>query len=87
MPFGTAYTLAFARVLYGSDVTFAYNVAGSARNDSVVVDADLHPDGSTMRVLYRSSATPLGKLPVRTAANGTRNVVLDLAPHEVIILG
>jgi glycosidase len=86
LPFGTTYTLAFARVLYGSDVTFAYNVSASRRTDRVVVDADLHADGSTMQVIYRSTATPAAPLPVRTAANGTRHVELDLAPREVILL-
>ena len=87
LPFGASYTLAFSRLLYGTEVVFAYNVAGTARNDFVVVDADLHPDASTMNVLYRSGGGSMAPLPVAAAANGTRHVRLALAPREVIIFG
>src|ERR1044071_2192907 len=39
LPFGTTYTLAFARVLYGHEVLVAYNVSTQARHDRVIVDA------------------------------------------------
>jgi glycosidase len=81
-PFGTTYTLAFSRILYPEEVLVAYNVSGSARSDSVVVDASLHADGSTMRFLYGGT----GMVPVRTAPNGTRFVKLDLKAREFVIL-
>ena len=86
LPFGTTYTLAFSRMLYASEVLFAYNVSLAQRQDFVVVDADLHADGAQMNVLYRSSGSTRSPVTVRTAANGTRNVHLDLAPREVVIL-
>jgi glycosidase len=81
-PFGTTYTLAFSRILYPEEVLVAYNVSGSARSDSVVVDASLRADGSTMRFLYGGTGT----VPVRTAPNGTRFVELDLKAREFVIL-
>jgi glycosidase len=81
-PFGTTYTLASSRILYPEEVLVAYNVSGSARSDSVVVDASLHADGSTMRFLYGGT----GMVPVRTAPNGTRFVKLDLKAREFVIL-
>jgi alpha-amylase len=87
LPFGTTYTLAFSRLLYGAEVLFAYNVDAAPRNDCVVVDADLHPNASTMRVLYRSGGGSTAPINVATAPNGTRNVQLALAGREVIILG
>ena len=86
-PVATAYTLAFSRLLYGSEVLFAYNVENAPRNDYVVVDADLHADKSTINILYRSSGASMAPLTVESAADGTRNVRLSLGPHEVIILG
>jgi alpha-amylase len=87
LPFGTSYTLAFSRLLYGSEVLFAYNVSNTTRTDFVVVDADLRPHESTMNVLCRTGIGPTTPITVRTASNGTRNVPLTLAPHEVMILG
>jgi alpha-amylase len=81
-PFGTAYTLAFSRVLYPQEILVAYNVAGNDRHDRVVVDSVLHPDGSTMRFLFGGTGT----VPVHTATNGTRFVKLDLAAHQFVIL-
>jgi alpha-amylase len=86
LPFGTSYTLAFSRILYPAEVLFAYNVADVARNDFVVVDADLHPAGSEMAILYRSGAGPMAALPVGSAPDGTRNVRIALGPREVMIL-
>lgn len=82
LPFGSDYTLAFSRMLYGSEVLVAYNVSSSGRSDSVVVDADLHAPGSTMTYLYGGSGT----VPVMSAPDGTRLVTLNLAPHEFVIL-
>jgi glycosidase len=81
-PFGFNYTLAFSRILYPDEILVAYNVANSDRHDSVIVDATLHKDGSTMRLLYPNPGT----VTVRTAGDGSRFVKLDLAPHQFVIL-
>ena len=82
-PFGSDYTLAFSRILYPQEVLVAYNVSGQARHDAIVVDSDLHPEPSTMTFLHGDGAGPV---PVQTAADGTRCIPLDLAPHEFVIL-
>ena len=81
-PFGSTYTLAFSRILYPHEVLVAYNVSNQTRHDSVVVDAILHPDSSTMSFLYGQQ----GLVPVHTAADGTRFIHLDLTPHQFVIL-
>src|SRR5246500_1222460 len=57
MPFGTTYTLAFSRILYGRETLVAYNVAASPRADAIVVDASLHQAGDTLRYLYGGTGT------------------------------
>ena len=56
-PFGTTYTLAFSRVLYGSEVLVAYNISDKPRNEFVVVDASIHKAGDTMNFLYPNQGT------------------------------
>ena len=82
LPFGRSYTLAFSRLLYGSEVLVAYNVAGDPRADCVTVDASLHAPGSTMSFLYGA----IGSVPVQRAANGTAFVRLALTPHQFVVL-
>ncbi len=65
LPFGTTYTLAFSRLLYGNEVLVAYNLSSNPRSDFIVVDADLHPNGSTVSFLYGGAGT----LPVHVAPN------------------
>ncbi len=81
-PFGSDYTLAFSRMLYGREILVAYNVSGAARSDCVIVDATLHPASSRMQFLYGKA----GSVPVSTAPDGTRFVKLDLAPHQFVVL-
>jgi glycosidase len=81
-PFGSTYTLAFSRILYPEEILVAYNVSASGRSDSIVIDGELHADGSTMQFLYGGTGT----VAVRTAANGTRFVKLDLKGHQFVIL-
>lgn len=81
-PFGSTYTLAFSRILYGREVLVAYNVSGQARSDSVVVDATLHADGTTMTFVYGGAGT----VRVNTAPGGFRNVQLNLAPYQFVIV-
>ena len=73
-PFGSTYTLAFSRLLYGKEVVVAYNVSNQPRTDSVIVDSTLHADGSTMRFLYGGA----GPRTVGTAPDGSRFVSLPL---------
>jgi glycosidase len=80
-PYGTTYTLAFSRLLYGSETLVAYNVSGQHRNDFVIVDAILHNQGDKLTYLYGDS----GSASVQEA-DGTRFVQLDLAPYQFVIL-
>ena len=82
-PFGTAYTLAFSRLLYGREVLVAYNVSGQPRNDCVVVDATLHPDYSAISFLYGAQ----GSVTVQTAPDGSRFVSLSLPAYGFVVLG
>jgi glycosidase len=82
MPFGSEYTLGFSRMLYSVEVLVAYNVSGAIRGDSVVVDATLHPAGSTMTYLYGG----VGTVAVETAASGAHFVTLPLAPYQFVVL-
>jgi len=81
-PYGSSYTLAFSRLLYGREVLVAYNVSGQPRQECVIVDATLHPQAAEMQFLYGGQ----GSVPVETAANQARFVRLDLAPHAFVIL-
>jgi glycosidase len=81
-PFGTTYTLALSRLLYGQEVLIAYNVSGQPRTDFVIVDSTLHADGSTMRFLYGGAGTT----PVQTATDGSRFVRLNLPAFGFVIL-
>jgi glycosidase len=82
LPFGTAYTLAFARIVYPAETLIAYNVSDAPRNDCVVVDASLHHVGDNMAFLCGA----VGTVRVEQAANGTMFVRLALAPHQFVIL-
>jgi alpha-amylase len=82
LPFGTTYTLAYSRLLYGSEVLVAYNVSAQPRADHVVIDATLHPPGSSLNFLFGST----GSIPVSTAPDGTRFITLALSGHQFVIL-
>ncbi len=82
LPFGTDYTLAFSRILYGREVLVAYNVGGSQRQDRVVVDAAVQPAGKVMKPLYPAGAGAV----VQRSASGTAFVQLDLGPQQFVIL-
>ena len=82
LPFGSTYTLAFSRLLYGQEILIAYNVSAAARSDRIIVDATLHPDLSRMTFLYGKP----GQVQVQTAPAGARFVQLDLAPHQFVVL-
>jgi alpha-amylase len=81
LPYGSGYTLAFSRLLYGREVLVAYNVSSSPRNDHVVIDLNLHQPGDQLQFLYGGT----GSVPV--AGTTIRNVQLNLAAHQFVILG
>jgi alpha-amylase len=81
-PYGTQYTLAFSRMIYGSEVLVAYNVSNNATSFAIVVDASLHKAGDTMTFLYGKT----GAVAVQQTANGTRFVQFPLSAHEFVIL-
>ena len=82
LPYGSDYTLAFSRILYGREVLVAYNVSAQPRSDRVVVDASLHAAGDRLRFLYGRT----GDVPVDSAPGGQAFVRLDLAGHQFVIL-
>jgi hypothetical protein len=81
-PFGTAYTLAFSRLLYPQEILVAYNISNEVRHDSIIVDATLHPSPSQMTFLYGG----VGAVAVQTTASGARFIQLDPDPHQFVIL-
>lgn len=81
-PYGSTYTLAFSRLLYGEEVLVCYNVSANPRNDYVIVDSTLHPDASTMSFLYGGTGT----IPVSTAADGSRRIQVNLPGYGFVIL-
>lgn len=81
-PFGTDYTLAFSRILYGVEVLVAYNVSEQDRSDYVIIDASLHQSGDEMNFLYGSS----GSVNVQQAPNGALFVRLNLKPWQFVVL-
>jgi glycosidase len=82
LPFGNAYTLAFSRMLYSSEVLVAYNISGVARNDYIVVDSILSPPGSSKTFLYGGA----GSVPVNYAPDGTAYVQLALGANQFVVL-
>jgi alpha-amylase len=82
-PYGSTYTLAFSRLLYGREVLVAYNVSSNPRSDCVVVDASLHQKDGKMSYLYPSNK---GTTVVEKALDGTMFVRLNLDGHQFAIL-
>jgi glycosidase len=83
LPYGSTYTLAFSRLLYGREILVAYNADANNRSDCVVVDADLHKPGDKMTYLHPNGK---GTTTVQKAANGTTFVRLNLDGHQFAIL-
>src|SRR5262249_40216839 len=80
---GQPCVLAFSRVLADEEVLVAYNTStADSRRESVVIDAGLNAPDQTLRFLYGRG----GGVPVRSAADGTRFVELDLPPLQFVIL-
>jgi len=81
-PYGTDYTLAFSRLLCGSEVLVAYNVSSKPRNDNVIVDSSFHAKESKMSFLYGDK----GDIEVQETPDGARFVQLKLEPYQFVIL-
>jgi len=81
-PYGSEYTLAFSRLLYGEEVLVAYNVSASPRQDCVVVDSALHKAQAPLRFLYGGT----GDVRVDAAPDGTLFTRLALEGHQFAIL-
>jgi glycosidase len=82
LPYGSTYTLAFSRLLYGREVLVVYNVSAAPRTDAVVVDSSIHKAGDSMQVLHGGA----GALPVESTPDGTHFVRVALAGHQFAIL-
>ena len=87
LPFGTGYTLAFSRILYGREVLVAYNVSGTNPHDFfVIVDADIQKKTSRRsRSLYGKAGTEPVLKPA-SSGDPTRFVRLKLKPMQFVIL-
>lgn len=81
MPYGTDYTLAFSRLLYGREVLVAYNVSSGHRDDYIIVDSTFHQPGDTLTFLYGG----VGGVPVRHGPAGLF-VQLHLDAQQFVIL-
>ena len=82
LPYGSDYTLAFSRILYGREVLVAYNVSSHARNDCVLIDGTLYDSGDSLHYLYGAT----GAVTVQKTGEGIRFVRLPLTGHQFVIL-
>jgi alpha-amylase len=81
-PYGTTYTLAFSRIVYGEEVLVAYNVSDQPRQDRVIIDASLHKGGDNLTFLYGNT----GSVTAQAKADGTTFVQLNLQPRQFVVL-
>jgi glycosidase len=85
-PQGNPCTLAFSRLLAGSEVLIAYNTStAAARSDWVIVDASIQSSRGDLTVLYSSAGKTGNTIPIRTGSFGAA-VQLALDPMEFVIL-
>jgi glycosidase len=85
---------AWSRILFDQEVLVALNTHGTeSRGAEVMVDASLHPPGSTMTFLYRSdwgdaelSSPPQDQSVAVNHMNGRATVRIDLPPAGMAIL-
>ena len=82
LPNGTAYTLAFSRLLYGQETLVAFNVSDQPRQDYVIVDASYHKAGEQLNFLYGDN----GSVQILGNPDGTLYVQLNLTAHQFVIL-
>jgi glycosidase len=92
---GAGELTAWSRILYDQEVLIAYNTHGTEpRGADVTVESSFHPDGSVMRVLYRSDWSdsqlenpPLDQHVPVVHRDGRATVRVDLPPAGMMILG
>jgi glycosidase len=83
---GNPCTLAFSRILAGSEVLIAYNTSTTdKRGDSVLVDSTIQSGRPNLTVLYSSAGKTGAKIPLNSGPFGTA-VTLALNPMEFVIL-
>ncbi len=98
LPFGLhgpGEIVGWSQILFDTELLMALNThSASTRNAAVTVDANLHPPGSSMHILYDSSWTedelrnPPTDLTVPVHEQEERAVVsLELPPSGMVILG
>ena len=87
---------AWSQVHYQTEVVVALNTNGSeGRGADVTVDADMHPAGSSLTVLYASDwpderlrdGNAGETLAVERQPDGRASVRIDLPPAGMVILG
>jgi glycosidase len=92
--YGPGELVAWSQILFENEVLMALNThSRESRGAVITIDASLHPDGSTMTFLYRSSWTdtelkdPPPDQTVVVQHRGERATIrLDLAPSGMVIL-
>jgi alpha-amylase len=85
-PQGNPCTLAFSRILAGSEIVISYNTSTTAqRNDSVIVDSTIQSGRGNLTVLYSSAGKTGATIPLNNGPFGTA-VTLALDPMEFVIL-
>jgi hypothetical protein len=91
---GSGELVAWSRILYDQEVVIVLNPhATESRGAEVIVDSSLHPQGSSLAVLYHSDwtdaqlrkPTPTDTVPVRDR-EGRAVVRIDLSPAGMMIL-
>jgi glycosidase len=85
-PVGNPCTLAYSRILAGSEILIAYNTSTTdARNDSVIVDGSIQGSRANLTVLYSSAGKTGRVVPIQRGSFGVA-VRLALDPMEFVIL-
>lgn len=92
--YGPKELVAWSQILFENEVLMALNTHGwERRGADITVDASLHPDGSTMTYLYRSSWSdqelkdpPQDQVIAVRHRGGRATIKLDLPPSGMVIL-
>jgi hypothetical protein len=85
-PGGNPCTLAYSRLLAGSEILIAYNTSTTdARNDFVIVDGSIQAGRANLNVLYSSAGKTGRVVPIQPGSFGAA-VQLALDPMEFVIL-
>lgn len=93
--YGSGEMAAWSQVLFDTELVMALNTnITEHRRVDITVDASLHPDGSTMRVLYRSDwsdaelrTPPVDQFVTVRHQFGRATVQVELPPSGMAILG